>query len=123
MNVLETKAVLGGTRFQLLPMGRARQKWLVAAEKCVISCSRQGLTVSNAPLKKEKKGLGRWGSHGKEIGDLLLASRSPLRSCSVPAGQLGFLEQGCPAGDVVGAGLNRQLLEVTNFPAGGKCPG
>lgn len=100
-----------GQGFSCSPMGRARQKWLVAAEKCVISCSRQGLAVPNAPLKKEKKGLGRWGSHGKGIGDLLLASRSPLRSCSVPAGQLGFLEQGCPAGDVMGAGLNVGLLK------------
>lgn len=71
-----------GRGFRCSPMGRTRQKWLVAAEKCVISRSRQGLAVSTTPPhpKKQTKRerLSLWGSQGKGSGDLSLTSRSPL---------------------------------------------
>lgn len=90
---------VGQTRsFRCSPMGQTHQKWLVAAEKCVISCSRQELAVSTPPLQKKnkqkKKRLSLWGSHGKGSRDMSLASRSPLRSYWLPAGQSGRLGTG-----------------------------
>lgn len=53
-------------------MGRTHQKWLVATEKCVISCSRWG-SLSQLLLKRAHAG----GSHSEGFGGQPLASRLP----------------------------------------------
>lgn len=68
MNVLETKAVLGGTRFQLLPNGAGPSKVACGCRKMRHLLFSTRTHCLKCPLKKEKKGLGWWGSHGKELG-------------------------------------------------------
>lgn len=64
-------------------MGRTHQKWLVAAEKCVISHSRRG-TLSQLPPKRAQHW--RFHSEGEEgIGGQSLAPGSPTWPCPLPS--------------------------------------
>lgn len=94
-------------------MGQTRHKWLVAAEKCVISCSQRG-SLSQPPPKRVHAG----GSRSEGTGGQSLASGSPTRSCPLPSrGLQGFSgNRGMVGQNVSGVVLSCPLAAVPGLP-------